>query len=112
MSGMACWEPLPSCATPPSAGMSALDGYLTHQLRYVRQKVSKNDGQTRIETTLHAQEGYDVVHTLFHVDGEGGVEVTCRFENHTGETVRLELLTSFALDDISPFAIDDAPCSL
>lgn len=95
-----------------AAGVSELDGYSTRNLRYDCQVVTVDGKETRIITRLVSEEGYEVEHTLSHTDGDCGVEVVCRFINHTGRTVRLDMLTSFALDNLSPFAVDDGACTM
>lgn len=90
-------------------GMSLLHGYSTLQLKYADQQVSKADGKTVITTRLEAEEGYAVDHILTHWDGDDGVEVQTVFRNCSQKVMQLDLLTSFALDNLSPFAVNAAP---
>lgn len=89
------------------AGCSLLGGASTRALRFDTQQVSERDGHTEIRTRLTAPEGYAVDHIVSHDAGADGIEVETVFYNHTARALRLDLLTSFALDGLSPFAVDD-----
>jgi alpha-galactosidase len=91
------------------AGQTLRCGDGTLQLKYQEQSVFTSEGRTDIVTVLRAEEGYEVRHTVSHFGSEPGFEVQTVFENHTGKPVTLELLTSFSLDNLSPFAVDDGP---
>jgi len=60
-------------------------------------------------TTLTSAEGLRLEHRLTPDPHQQAVEVVTTFTNDSVEPVRLELLTSFTLGGISPFAEADAP---
>ncbi|MBI3985910.1 MAG: alpha-galactosidase [Lentisphaerae bacterium] len=80
-----------------------------HPARYARQEVLKDGATTRVITHLASDEGYRWRHGVSWRADDPAVEVETVFENPTGAPVTLELLSSFALGRISPFAADDAP---
>lgn len=91
------------------AGNTLKYGYSTEALKYKNQTVEENEERICIRTVLEAEEGYEIRHEVTHYHGEKGVEIETGFVNHTGREVTLELLTSFSLDNLSPFQKDDAP---
>ena len=65
-------------------------------------------GRTVLRTTLVAQSGLVCGHELI-VDGKTGViEVRTTADNPTSKPLTLELLSSFSLGGLTPFAVDDA----
>lgn len=76
------------------------------------QVVTEKEDCITIETLLTAAEGYRVRHILRCYGEENGFEVQSVFENNTGRRVRLELLTSASLDNLSPYGEDDGSRSL
>lgn len=94
------------------AGCTLKYGISEKLLKLKEQKEIKTDSGVKIETLLEAEEGYQVRHIVSYTDGERGLEIETEFENHTGREVELKLLTSFALDNLSPFQRDDAPYKL
>ena len=91
--------------TPACGHMKYGDSFDT--LLFKSQIVNKLEDRTVIETLLVDVEGYEVKHILTNYDGEEGFEVQTVFVNKCGKTVRLEMLTSASLDNLSPFAADD-----
>ena len=81
----------------------------TAALRFADQAVSRVDGITSIVTTLRSEAGDVCEHTLVHRAGDGYVRVWTTYRNETDSPVTLEMLTSFSLSGVSPFAVDDAP---
>ncbi|MGN0178019.1 MAG: glycoside hydrolase family 36 protein [Monoglobaceae bacterium] len=79
----------------------------TRKLKYDGQSIVEEDEFECIKTYLKSDEGYYVIHELTHFHGENGFEVKSTFVNKTGEKVTLEMLTSAALDNLSPFMNDD-----
>jgi alpha-galactosidase len=66
-------------------------------------------GRTILRTTLAAESGLVCTHELT-VDGTTGViEVRTTATNPTAKPITLELLSSFSLGGLTPFAPDDAP---
>lgn len=99
---------------PQSNGTAGtlLDGYSTKQLRFQAQTVDKQKHCTSIHTLLRAPESYEILHTASHFEGEDGIEVEVTFRNQTGAPVQLDMLSSFALDNLSPLAEDDSTNSI
>ncbi len=73
------------------------------------QQVKRDGSRTTVETLLEDEKGRQILHSLTYEDGLGGFFVQTEFINASNETVTLDHLTSFALDNISPFQSDDAP---
>ncbi len=94
------------------AGNTLKFGISTEELKFQKQEKKENDDTVIIETTLEAEEGYQVKHTVTYVQGKKGIEVATVFVNKTGKTVTLDMLTSFTLDNLSPLQKDDAPYKL
>lgn len=82
------------------------------RFRYDGQSVERDGETTRVVTRLASPECLVLVHTLLHRHGEMGVEVSTAFENRSGETVTLEMLSSFSLSGLTPYVEGDAPGSL
>ena len=81
----------------------------TWDLRMRGQTVEKKGTETVICTELADARGLVVRHRLIH-SGNGRVLKVRTEISNVGETpLTLELLTSFSLGGISPFAVDDAP---
>lgn len=87
-------------------------GETTEKLIYKKQKKIEEANKICIITYLEAEEGYQVQHTVTYTKGEAGIEVETTFINQTGRTVTLDMITSFSLDNLSPFQKDDAPYKL
>ena len=79
------------------------------KLSFVSQKLTEEQGRKTIETLLDGINGCQILHRLTYVEGLGGFEVETEFINNGDETVVLDMLSSFALDNLSPFQWDDAP---
>ena len=68
------------------------------------------DGNRKIVRTLMATaRNCQLLHTLTYVEGLGGFEVETTFINNSKEDVQIDMLSSFSLDNLSPFHMDDAP---
>lgn len=74
------------------------------------QKVEE-DGETVTVVTTLADEGRGLIaeHCLVHAAGEAGLRCTVTVRNTGKEPVRLDLLASFCLEGLTPFAGDDGP---
>jgi alpha-galactosidase len=64
--------------------------------------------KTTIVTRLKRADGCSVEHRLSHRDGDNAFGVTSSFTNSSSKPVTLEMLSSFSLSGITPFAADDA----
>ena len=75
----------------------------TASLKYDRQEVHTDGGGTRIVTYLKSDGGLCAAHTLTHKSGRGYVTVETELINGTKNDIRVEMLSSFALCNISPY---------
>lgn len=94
------------------AGGTLKYGTSTELLEFKSQTAEDTDFGVEITTVLEAPEHYFVYHKVTYTKGERGLEVTTTFENRTGRAVDLKLLTSFSLDNLSPFQKDSAPYNM
>ena len=76
------------------------------------QQVISEPGRKTIVTRLVRADGCAAEHRLIHHDGDGAFEIRSSFTNGTSSPVCLEMLSSFSLSGITPFAADDAPSRL
>lgn len=79
-------------------------------LKFFGQETEKSNKTTKIITTLKADEGYGVIHTVTHFADTNAFVVDTEFINNSERDFTLEMLSSFSLDNLSPFQEDDAPC--
>lgn len=94
------------------AGGTLKYGYSTDELKYQGQEAKETERNIRIVTFLESAEGYRIEHTVTYTFGEEGIEIETVFMNGTERKVVLDMLTSFSLDNLSPFQKDDAPYKL
>jgi alpha-galactosidase len=73
-----------------------------------QQMISEGD-QTKIITWLASDRGYAAEHHLTWHIGERAVTIHTIFINRSEKPLTLEMLASFSLSGITPFAEDDAP---
>ncbi|MDX2186471.1 MAG: glycoside hydrolase family 36 protein [Opitutaceae bacterium] len=81
------------------------------QLRFSRQAVEEEGTRRTIRTVLVREQPtrIEVEHRLVYIQGEKGLRVSTYLRNAGDKTITLDLLTSFSLAGITPFARDDAP---
>jgi len=91
------------------AGTTLKHGPSSADLKLSSQTVTESAGTTKIITTLTADQGYSIIHTLIYYDDEAGFEVETEFVNGSNQTLTLDMITSFSMDNLSPYAMDDAP---
>ncbi len=91
-----------------SPGLTMKCTPLNKTLRLADQAVHTVGESTTITTTLKSTDGYTVLHTLTYHEGLRGFEVETEFVNESGSDVELDQLSSFVLDGLSPFQINDA----
>jgi len=72
------------------------------------QRTEKDGDQQRIVTTLKNPAGHRIEHHVSWHAGDRAIEVSTVFFNGSTAPVTLEMLASFALSGITPFAPDDA----
>ena len=75
-------------------------------LKYVRQEAAEAEGERRIETVLQSDR-VTAYHVLRLRADMPGLFVETSIENTSGETQRLEYLTSFNLCDLSPVGAEE-----
>lgn len=92
-----------------SQGLSMRNSETLSSLRYAGQDVFKDKEKTEVVTTLRSERGYACEHHLFYQDGDGAITIQTLFRNEGKEVLSLELLASFSLSGLTPFAQDDAP---
>lgn len=78
-------------------------------LQLVGQQVIEEGDQVAIITRLASPRGYTAEHHLSWRTGEPAVSIQTVFINQSDRPFTLEMLASFSLSGISPFAADDAP---
>jgi alpha-galactosidase len=79
------------------------------RFRFHAQDVDQRNGALTIRTTLRRADGCELLHHLRAREGEPVIEITTTFRNGSTAPVTLEMLSSFSLAGITPFAPDDAP---
>ncbi len=93
-----------------SQGLTMRHSKTVADLRLVGQKEEKGaDGSTTVVTRLEAERGYAVEHRLTWRAGTQAFSVQTVFMNTGTQPQTLEMLASFSLMEITPFAADDAP---
>lgn len=79
------------------------------KLAFVSQKLTEDGKRKTVETLLECENGCQIVHKLTYIEGLGGFEIETEFVNSSDKDVVLDMLTSFSLDNLSPFQYDDGP---
>lgn len=92
-----------------SAGRSLRRSPSTEALRFHRQRVNRTKRGIRVLTEQRDGRGLVCIHELQHLPGESALRVRTSVCNSGKAPITLELLTSFSLSGITPFATDDAP---
>ncbi len=93
----------------PVSSASMKGGGSLGSLFFKEQTVENGEGFKKIITRLESEEGYAVVHTITAHDGYNAFMCDTCFENNSDKTFTLEMLSSFSMDNLSPFQEDDAP---
>lgn len=89
-------------------GHTMRNGQTTSELRYYSQQAENKNGCHRITTVLRNDRGHYATHILTYKDGLKAFEVKTVFSNKSDRPVDLEMLSSFSLGGITPFAIGEA----
>jgi alpha-galactosidase len=92
-----------------SQGVTLRNSDTLSSLRYAGQEVFTGEGQTEVVTTLRSDRGYACEHHLLYRQGDEALTIQTVFRNEGRESLSLELLASFSLSGLTPFAEDDAP---
>lgn len=93
-------------------GSSMRNSESSNRLDYVKQEVSYENGIKKITTYLHDNRGYDVKHIVIYYDGDLSFEMYNEITNNSDKPLKLEMISSFELGNISPFLKGDGPDSL
>lgn len=93
-------------------GSSMRNSESSNRLDYVKQNVSYENGIKKIITYLHDNRGYDVKHIVTYYDGDLSFEMCNEITNNSDKPLKLEMISSFELGNISPFLKGDGPDSL
>lgn len=88
-------------------GQTLREGGSVSALCFKQQEHIQDGKVQRIETVLTDERGYRVIHRLNWIEGTTYVRVSTCFENESSEPVKLELLSSFSLQGISPWLAGD-----
>lgn len=78
-------------------------------LYYSGQEKIQHGNETEIITHLTSVHGYTCEHHLRYREGEDALTFFSTIRNEGGERLKLEMISSFSLGGITPFASDDAP---
>ncbi len=92
-----------------SQGITMHNSDTLSSLRYSRQEKIERGDETEIITYLNSDRGYSCEHHLRYCQGDEALTFFSIIRNEGPKTFSLEMLSSFSLDSITPFASDDAP---
>ena len=90
-------------------GITMKTDMVDNDINFEKQTIEKLQCKTIINTYLETSKGYKIIHKLTYYFGRAGFEVETEFINKSNHDCELQMLTSFSLDNLSPFQIDDAP---
>lgn len=90
-----------------SQGRTMRGSASTQKMYYKDQRVFREANRLCIETRMEDERGFVCFHRLYHTDGAGFVTISTSFENKSDRSVSLEMLSSFTLGMLSPFAADE-----
>lgn len=92
-----------------SQGRTLRNSVTVDRLQFVHQNVRRSRQRVAIRTTLRHSADWLAHHDLSWTRGASWLESTTTVENTTRSAITLELLSSFSISGITPFAPDDAP---
>lgn len=95
-----------------SQGRTLRGGESTQKMLYKSQRVFRESTRTCIETCMEDGRGFACTHRLYHTENSGFVTVSTSFENGSNHPAMLEMLSSFTLGMLSPFALDEGAGTL
>jgi alpha-galactosidase len=96
-----------------SQGRTLRNSPTVDKLKFTGQKVKQLKSGLRVRTTFkHTDGGWLAHHDLGWRQGASWLDSSITIENRSDAPVTLEMLASFSLGGVSPFATDDAPGSL
>jgi alpha-galactosidase len=90
-------------------GRTLRNGPTVEALVFHSQRVDRStQGQVLITTQLSGP-GFTALHLLKWSEGDLAIVVSNSVQNTSGEPLTVEMLSSFNLNNLTPFAVDDAP---
>jgi alpha-galactosidase len=92
-----------------SQGITLRNSDTLSSLRYSRQEKIQQGDETEVVTYLNSTRGYSCEHHLRYCQGDEALTFFTTIRNDGSEEFSLEMLSSFSLGEITPFASDDAP---
>ena len=92
-----------------SQGITMRNSDTLSSLQYSRQEKIEQGDETEIITHLNSDRGYACEHHLRYCQGDEALTFFSTIRNDGSEKFSLEMLSSFSLGGITPFASDDAP---
>ena len=92
-----------------SQGITMHNSDTLSSLRYSGQEKIQQGDETEIITYLNSERGYTCEHHLRYCQGDDALTFFSTIRNDGPEEFRLEIVSSFSLGGITPFASDDAP---
>lgn len=95
-----------------SQGLTMRNSASTFGLKYEKQYCIDTEGQRTIVTVLRNNYGHQIEHHATWMPGDQAVLVQSKYVNSGLSSIFVEMLSSFSLGGITPFANDDAPDSL
>lgn len=90
-----------------SSGMTMKYSHSTVSLQLENQSLIEGENSKTVVTTLVSPEGYEVCHSLTWIYGRKGLICTTKFRNTGSQPLILEMLSSFAFENLSPFQEED-----
>ena len=95
-----------------SHGHSMRNSETAFRFKYEDQQVLEENDSKTIVTMLKDDRGHAIEHRLTWHYGFSAIEACSVFHNSSPEPVCLEMLSSFAMGELTPFEPDDAPGAL
>ncbi len=88
-----------------AGGRSMRNSAATLGLKYLSQRATEN----RVVTVMKNPRGFRCEHIMEWVTGERAVRMSTKFINGSKDPLTLEMLASFSIGGVTPFATDEAP---
>ena len=92
-----------------SQGITMRNSDALTSLRYSRQEEIKQGDEIEVITYLNSARGYACEHHVRYCLGDEALTFYTTIRNDRPEIIGLEMLSSFSISGITPFASDDAP---
>lgn len=90
-------------------GLSLRNSATLNDLYFESQREETTGDSTTVITRLSSKRGFACEHHLTWQHGAPGFTIQTVFFNQSSQPLTLEMLASFSLGNLSPFAVDDAP---